>query len=176
MCQNEGIAMARIIEHLEEKLIAEASRLILAEGYSALTIRAVANGCGVSVGTVYNYFPSKDDLLAALLLVQWNDRVQTFQSACKIAQEPQEALRAIYDQMSRFGQEHQCVLGNPEVLASFTAPTNPYHLLIVQQFTQNLRRFCDSDFTAEFIAHSLLFWTLQGKSFEEIYSILKKLF
>lgn len=50
--------MPKIIKNLESKLIAEAQKQILAQGYGAVTIRSVANACGVGVGTVYNYFSS----------------------------------------------------------------------------------------------------------------------
>ena len=56
--------MPKIIENLEKRLIAEAKRQIAESGYGATTIRSVAKGCNVGVGTVYNYFPSKDALIA----------------------------------------------------------------------------------------------------------------
>ena len=52
--------MPKIIENLREKLVREAQYQVEERGYSALTIRSVANACGVGVGTVYNYFASKD--------------------------------------------------------------------------------------------------------------------
>ena len=66
--------MPRIIENLESKLIAEAHRQVEQSGYGAFTIRSVATACGVDIGTVYNYFPSKDDLLAAHLPDDWQHR------------------------------------------------------------------------------------------------------
>ena len=41
--------MPKIIENLESKLIAEAKKQIEESGYSAMTIRSVAAGCGVGV-------------------------------------------------------------------------------------------------------------------------------
>lgn len=35
------------------------------KGWSAISIRALAAACGVSVGAIYNYFPSKAELLLA---------------------------------------------------------------------------------------------------------------
>lgn len=35
-------------------------------GLSSISIRGVANACGVSSGTIYNYFPSRDELVAAV--------------------------------------------------------------------------------------------------------------
>ena len=45
--------MPKIIENLEDRLIQEARRQIAESGYGATTIRSVAKGCGVGVGTVY---------------------------------------------------------------------------------------------------------------------------
>ena len=52
--------MPKIIENIREKLLEEAKRQVMEQGYSAMTIRSVASACGVGVGTVYNYFSSKD--------------------------------------------------------------------------------------------------------------------
>lgn len=41
--------------------------LFAAEGYEAVTTNAVAARAGVSIGTVYQYFPNKDGLVLALL-------------------------------------------------------------------------------------------------------------
>lgn len=55
--------MPKIIENLESRLIEEAKKQIEESGYEAVTIRSVARACGVGVGTVYNYFPSKEVLI-----------------------------------------------------------------------------------------------------------------
>ena len=61
--------MPKIIENLENRLISEAKKQIAEAGYNAVTIRSVAKACGVGVGTVYNYFESKEALLAAFMAV-----------------------------------------------------------------------------------------------------------
>ena len=52
--------------------ILEASReLIRQKGWSAVNIRSVAAACGVSVGSIYNYFDSKAALVGAAVESVW---------------------------------------------------------------------------------------------------------
>ena len=57
----------------------------------------------------------------------------------------------------------------------FAVSLAKYHQLLRTQLAQPLRRFCSSDFAADFLAEALLTWTMAGKPFEELYSMLEKL-
>ena len=50
-----------------EKLVAHAYAIASRDGISALSVRKVAIACGIAVGSVYGYFPTKADLTAAVL-------------------------------------------------------------------------------------------------------------
>ncbi|WP_314770566.1 helix-turn-helix domain-containing protein [Actinomyces bouchesdurhonensis] len=50
-----------------EKLVAQAYAIASRDGISALSVRKVATACGIAVGSVYGYFPTKADLTAAVL-------------------------------------------------------------------------------------------------------------
>jgi AcrR family transcriptional regulator len=67
----KGDSMPKIIHNLENRLIAEARKQIETSGYANMTIRSVAAACEVGVGTVYNYFPSKEALVATFMLDDW---------------------------------------------------------------------------------------------------------
>ena len=67
--------MPKIIENVRGQLVAEARRQVAAYGYTSTTIRSVAKACGVGTGTVYNYFPSKDMLIAAFMLEDWKKQL-----------------------------------------------------------------------------------------------------
>lgn len=47
--------------------------MVLTEGFSSLSMRAVALRCGVAVGSIYNYFPSKADLISATIESVWEE-------------------------------------------------------------------------------------------------------
>ena len=58
--------------------ILKASRKLVKKGTAeGISIRAVATACGVSVGSIYNYFQSKTDLIAATVESIWADIFHT---------------------------------------------------------------------------------------------------
>lgn len=56
-----------------EDMLKTSQRLIQQQGWSAVSIRSVAAACGVSVGSIYNYFDSKADLIGATVESVWRE-------------------------------------------------------------------------------------------------------
>ena len=168
--------MPKIIENLESKLITEAKLQIQTCGYSAMTIRSVAKACGVGVGTVYNYFSSKDELLAAYLLEDWNQCIAIIQDTALHSDSACTTIHCIYDQLISYAARHQAIFKDPSAASGFAGAFSRYHSLLRQQLAQPLEKFCKEAFLGEFIAESLLTWTMSGKSFEDLYGIIGKLF
>ena len=168
--------MPKIIENLESKLIEEAHKQVVQSGYGSLTIRSVAKACGVGIGTVYNYFPSKDDLLAAYLLRDWQNCMAAIDSTSRESDSSTLVIRCIFDQVLSYAKRHQAIFRDETAASNFAGVFTRYHGLLRSQLADPIRKYCGSDFLAEFIAESLLTWSMSGKSFDEIYEILKKLF
>ncbi|MDD2482230.1 MAG: TetR/AcrR family transcriptional regulator [Lutispora sp.] len=53
-------------------ILAEAKDIAIKQGMAKINIRSVAKNSGIAIGTVYNYFPSKGDLLAAVIEDFWD--------------------------------------------------------------------------------------------------------
>ncbi len=168
--------MPKIIENLENRLIEEAKKQIEEVGYGAMTIRSVAKGCGVGVGTVYNYFPSKDAMLATYMLQDWKICIAAIEAVSTYSEAPANVTRCMHDQLCQYARRHQAIFRDEAATASFAGSFSHYHGLLRHQLAQPLRKFCDSDFASEFIAEALLTWTMAGKNFEEIYGMIGKLF
>lgn len=64
----------------KEKILRTGRELIQGQGWSAINIRSVAAICGVSVGSIYNYFDSKTALVGAAVESVW----------CKIFHRPED--------------------------------------------------------------------------------------
>ena len=65
--------MPKRIENLRETILTTARAQLLETGYQDFAMREAAHRCGVAVGTLYNYFPSKDALAAAVMLEDWHE-------------------------------------------------------------------------------------------------------
>ncbi|MCF2970707.1 TetR/AcrR family transcriptional regulator [Synechococcus sp. Nb3U1] len=61
--------MPKIIDHdqYRKELLLKAFDLFAERGYGSLTMRQLAQGLGVSTGTLYHYFQSKEDLFLKLM-------------------------------------------------------------------------------------------------------------
>ena len=64
-----------------EEILKNSLKLIQRQGWSSVSIRAVAAACGVSVGSIYNYFDSKAELVSATVESVW----------CEIFHRPEDA-------------------------------------------------------------------------------------
>ena len=56
-----------------EEILKTSRELIRQQGWSAVSIRSVAAACGVSVGSIYNYFDSKAELVGAAVESVWRE-------------------------------------------------------------------------------------------------------
>ena len=56
-----------------EAILSAGKEIIIQSGMQGLNMRDVAHKCGVSVGTIYNYFPSKSDLIVATIESVWTE-------------------------------------------------------------------------------------------------------
>jgi AcrR family transcriptional regulator len=53
-------------EAVRDRLLEATRRCLTRKGYEGTTVRDIATEAGVSIGTLYNYFASKEDLIEAL--------------------------------------------------------------------------------------------------------------
>lgn len=94
--------MPKIINGLRETLIEQSRELLIQSGYNAVTIRSVAARCGVAVGTVYNYFESKEMLIAMVMLVDWRHTLEEMRSDTSAAQALRDGIKGMFAAVAAF--------------------------------------------------------------------------
>lgn len=60
----------------KEEILSVSKKIAADKGIQFLNMRNVAENCGVAVGSVYNYFPSKNDLMIATIEGIWKEIIQ----------------------------------------------------------------------------------------------------
>ena len=66
-------------------ILAISKRIAAQEGLAELSMRKIARECGVAVGSIYNYFPSKEDIIAETIGCIWDELIaeaQVFSESC----------------------------------------------------------------------------------------------
>lgn len=65
--------MARIIENPEQLILSKAKEILYNEGYGKLSMRALSKACNIALGTIYNYYPTKKDLVIKMMSEYWHE-------------------------------------------------------------------------------------------------------
>ena len=73
--------MPKILTNMRQMLLDKTAVILKEEGYSHLSIRRIANECHVATGTVYNYFKSKDEMVAGIMIEDWDKTVDDMKKA-----------------------------------------------------------------------------------------------
>lgn len=175
--------MPKIIDNLEENLLSAARRLIAEHGYAAVTMRAIAKECGVAVGTFYNYYPSKDAMLAACLLHDWQAALAAAGEKTAGARSAKEAVEAVFEAVRAFEEQNRSIFSDESARSSAAGALQKRHGLLRRQIAALLEELCrrfsdvpDGVFLAEFIAESILSWSGEDVPFSRLWPLLERLF
>ena len=100
-----------MIRRSKAEIIKEAAvRVFAGEGFHRARMEAVAHEAGVAVGTIYNYFKSKEEILLSIFQAEFDEQMPLFD-------ELQASSLPIRDQIKQILDEHFCLLRKKKRLA-----------------------------------------------------------
>ena len=82
----------------KEEIMQVCRRIVSEQGLSAVNMRAVASACHIALGTLYNYYSDKDELVLGGVESVWMDIFHMDQS-CKIRDSFGEYVRELYERV-----------------------------------------------------------------------------
>lgn len=90
--------MPKIVDHdsYRKELLSQCFDLFAEKGYSALTMRQIAQGLGVSTGTLYHYFPSKEALFEQMVREMTLQDIQNVATEIKTKQTTLDRVEAVF--------------------------------------------------------------------------------
>lgn len=97
-----------------EIILEAAARILEGGGLSALNTNLVAERAGISVGSLYQYFPGKEALVAALIRRKRTELLTLLEEAARAA--GKDDLKALLDRLIRAALHHQ--FNRPRLAAS----------------------------------------------------------
>ncbi len=169
--------MSKNTDNLRKILLETAKKQIKENGYKKTTIRSVASECGIAVGTVYNYFESKDMLIAGFVSEEWHKCLKKMQE--QSTDEPKALLGFIYDTLTKFTKKNKALFADADAAKVFSVSFSTHHGMLRDQLAEIIKPACkakeDDEFTAQFIAEALLTWTRAKVPFDRIYALIQKL-
>jgi len=94
------------------RILNAASRLFREGGYEATRIEAIAAEAGVSIGTIYNYYQNKGDILVAIVSMEVNEVLRAGQ---RVIEEPPRSVSDAIDMLIATYIEHSLVYLSKEM-------------------------------------------------------------
>lgn len=174
--------MPKIIDNLQDRILKEVEREITEIGYSGMTIRSVATACEVAVGTVYNYFQSKENMVAVYMAKDWGKYYGIMQAEGGRMDNVSDACRVLFDNIKAYMEAHQALFSDDEAARSFAGAYSGRHKLLRKQLAEIIEPICVKtavSYTSElseFLVEALLSWVTEGKEYDGFYEIVGPLF
>ncbi|GHE60265.1 TetR family transcriptional regulator [Streptomyces longispororuber] len=134
-----------------QEILGAAEQQIVERGPHALSLRAVARSLGMTVQALYHYFPSRDDLVTALITKAYDDLADAVQAAVDAAPEDRATPRLVVaaEGYRRWAVAHpelfQLLYGAP--LRSYRAPADGPTTRALRRMTTVFQREMFDGFT-----------------------------
>jgi len=90
---------------LRDRILEAAQRIVIREGFAALSMRKIADAIEYSPATLYLYFASRDEIARALCAQGYAQLLASFEPLAQIA-DPAERLKALARAYVAFGVAH----------------------------------------------------------------------
>lgn len=121
-------------EARRRQIVLEATRLISQSGFNAVSLAAVAEACGIRKPSVLHYFPSMNDLLAAVLAHRDEQDYGLAEAAVRERPATPEVARAQLMRQVRLNMTQREIVRLHHMLgAEALAPDHPAHTYFIRR-------------------------------------------
>lgn len=131
--------MPKIIADAKRNIMTTTKQLLFDCGYADMTLRGVAKDCGIAVGTIYNYFSGKEDLVGSIMAEDWMWTRESMQAECEQAQSITFGIKAIYDSIVHFAGLYEPVWSDYASSGRMPDRYDERHLMLRHQIGEVLR-------------------------------------
>lgn len=94
--------MSRVIENPQQLILSKAKDILYKEGYQKLSMRNISKACNIALGTIYNYYPTKKELLVEMMVGFWHEYFYRIEGAANLDCTFHDKLHKIFNELSIF--------------------------------------------------------------------------
>jgi AcrR family transcriptional regulator len=130
--------MPKVIDGLQSSII-QSVRKRLFSAPPSFSLRAVAKDCGIAVGTIYNYFPDKETLIASVFAEDWALIIAETEAGISRSESMEDGIRAVYSGLVRFTQSHETVWKTFGISSGIGTYYRKGHKMLTEQIERLLK-------------------------------------
>lgn len=94
--------MSRIIENPKQLILNRAEEILYNEGYIKLNMRYLSKSCDIALGTIYNYYPTKKELVIEMMTDYWKQYFYKLEAIVNSDDVLYAKLSKIFNELSIF--------------------------------------------------------------------------
>lgn len=107
--------MSRIIDNPKQLILSQAKEILYQQGYQKLSMRALSKACGIALGTIYNYYPTKKELVVEMMTDYWQDYLDSVREIVNSNTELYLKLKNVFIELEVFIQNFRQYWLTPEL-------------------------------------------------------------
>lgn len=113
-----GNILSRIIENPKQLILSKAKEILYNEGYSKLNMRALSKACDIALGTIYNYYPTKKNLIIEMMTDYWQNFLYSVQKTADSNSDIYVKFNNIFNELKTFIENFRQYWLTPELYGS----------------------------------------------------------
>ena len=110
--------MARLIKNPKQLILGKAKEILYNQGYHKLNMRDLSKQCDIALGTIYNYYPTKEELVIELMADYWQNYLDTVEKIVDSDVDMYVKLKSIFNELKVFIQNFRLNWLTPELYES----------------------------------------------------------
>lgn len=131
--------MPRAGSDTREKILAAARKQLTAGNEERFSMRKIAAQCGVSAGTIYNHFPDKDSLMAAVMIEDWHHTLALMDRRSRRAATFIKGIAGIFRAVSDFICQYEKIWMEYRVSGNYPVMQSRRHKEIINEISVYVR-------------------------------------
>ena len=94
--------MSRIIENPKQLILSRAKEILYNEGFKKFSMRNLSKKCGIALGTIYNYYSTKEELIIEMMTDYWKENFYILEDIVNSDDTLYIKLNEIFNKLSIF--------------------------------------------------------------------------